>query len=65
MACYLTHEISYDDYSMLNGSLLGGRIVKHLLDAFPIQNLIKQGYYLSALLSKFALEYASRKVQQN
>jgi hypothetical protein len=34
---------------------------KHLSDAFPIQNGLKQGDTLSLLLSNFALEYAMRK----
>jgi hypothetical protein len=40
-------------------------IGKHLSDSFPIQNGLKQGDVLSPLLSKFILEYAIRKVQEN
>jgi hypothetical protein len=34
-------------------------------DSFPIQNGLKQGHALSALLFKFALEYTIRMVQAN
>jgi hypothetical protein len=40
-------------------------ISKHLFDAFPIQNGLKQGGALSPLLSIFSLEYAIRMVQEN
>jgi hypothetical protein len=38
---------------------------KHLSDVFPIKNGLKQGDAVSPLLFKFALEYASRRVQAN
>jgi hypothetical protein len=38
---------------------------KHLSDAFPIQNDLKQGDALSPLLLNFALEYAIKNVQEN
>jgi hypothetical protein len=38
---------------------------KHLPDSFPIQNGLKQGDALSPLFFNFAVEYASRKVQEN
>jgi hypothetical protein len=41
------------------------RICKHLSVSFPIQNGLKQGDALSPLLSNFALEYASKKFQEN
>jgi hypothetical protein len=40
-------------------------IDKHLCDAFPIQNGLKQGGALSQLFFNFALEYAIEKVQEN
>jgi hypothetical protein len=36
---------------------------KHLSDTFPIRNDLKKGDVLSPLLLKFALEYASGRVQ--
>jgi hypothetical protein len=38
------------------------RLGKHFSDNFPLQNVIKQGDTLRALLFNFALEYAIRKV---
>jgi hypothetical protein len=38
---------------------------KVLSDKFPIHNGLKQGDALSPLLFNFALEYPSRKVQEN
>jgi hypothetical protein len=41
------------------------RIGKILSDNFPIKNGLKQGDVLSTLFFNFALEYASRKIQEN
>jgi hypothetical protein len=49
----------------LNESYSKVRIGKHLSDSFPIQNGLEQGYDLSPLLLKFALEYDTRMVQEN
>jgi hypothetical protein len=38
---------------------------KYLSDTFPIQNGLKQRNALLLLLLNFALEYATRKVQEN
>jgi hypothetical protein len=38
---------------------------KHLSATFPIKNGLKEGNALLSLLVNFALEYASRKVQEN
>jgi hypothetical protein len=41
------------------------RIGKKMFDAFHIQNDLKQENALSSLLHNFALEYATRKIQEN
>jgi hypothetical protein len=40
-------------------------IGKHLSDSVSVQNGLKQGDALSALLFNFYLEYATKKVQEN
>jgi hypothetical protein len=49
----------------LNETYSKVHIGKYLSDKFPIQDGLKQGYALSSLLFNFALEYASRKAQEN
>jgi hypothetical protein len=49
----------------LNETYSRVQVGKHLSDAFPIKNGLKQGDALSPLLLNFALEYAIRRVQAN
>jgi hypothetical protein len=49
----------------LNETYSKVRIGKYLSHSFPIQNCLKQGDTLSALLFSFALENAITKVQEN
>jgi hypothetical protein len=42
---------------------LEARVDKHFPDEFPIQNHMKQGHYLSALISTLASEYANMMVR--
>jgi retron-type reverse transcriptase len=49
----------------LNETYSKVHIGRHLSESFPIQNGLKQGDALAPLLSNFALEYATRKVQEN
>jgi hypothetical protein len=47
----------------LNEAYSEAHVGKCLSDEFPIQNGLKQGQALPALLFKFALEYAIRNIQ--
>jgi hypothetical protein len=49
---------------VLNETYFRVRIGKNLTDMFTIQNGLKQGYALSPMLFKFALEYAIRRVEE-
>jgi hypothetical protein len=49
----------------LNGTYSRVRVGKHLFGMFSIKNGLKQGDALSTLLSRFAVDYAIRKVQIN
>jgi hypothetical protein len=49
----------------LNETYSKVHVGKLLSNTFPIQNGLKQGDALLPLLLNFALEYATRKVQEN
>ena len=49
----------------LNGTYSGVHVEQYLFGMFSIKNASKQGDALSILLSRFALDYAIRRVQVN
>jgi hypothetical protein len=54
---------SFKPLDRLDGTYNKVPISKHLSDAFPVQNCLKEGNALLSLLFSLALEYAIRKIQ--
>jgi hypothetical protein len=62
--CCLHHQGDWSPSTRLHGARTQKTAI-YLLDAFPIQNGLKQGNSLSLSLFNFALDYAIKKLQES